>query len=83
MLSCLVPTHFHADAIKQDRYAIQANSGNLILHGNEFQKDGNQVLLGSGVSKAAIVGNMFTGATRILDQGSKHKQIGLNVADDT
>ena len=60
--------------------AIIANSGNVIVNSNEFQQAGNQIVLNAGVSKAVVVGNIFTGAQSIVDD-ARFSQIGLNVAD--
>ena len=60
--------------------AIIADSGNVIINGNEFQQSGNHIVLNAGVSKAVVVGNIFTGAQTSVDN-AQHSQIGLNVAD--
>ncbi len=66
---------------KNGSAAILAEGGNLILQGNDFQATGTQVELSASVSKAVIIGNIFTGAERIIDHGAKNVQKGLNAAD--
>lgn len=70
------------DGPKQDqgRYAIQVTgTGKLVLQGNDFQQDGNQVHIDSN-AKAVIVGNTVKGDIRIKSKApDSHTQIGLNL----
>ena len=55
-------------------------AGSILCRGNEFQQSGNHVVINAGVSKAVVVGNIFTGLATIVNNCA-HAQIGLN-ADD-
>lgn len=67
---------------KDNAPAIHAFGGSLIVMGNDFQQNGTQVILESGVEKAVIVGNVVTGQLNIVNNGMKRKpQIGFNAAD--
>jgi Pectate lyase superfamily protein len=61
-----------------DRAAIQAASGALLVQGCEFRRDLKQISLGSGVDRAVISGNLFTGSARIENGSNGDVQIGLN-----
>jgi len=67
------------DAQKQGEYAIVANAGAIQISNCDFQQDGNQIQLGSGVKRATVVGNIFQGTERIQNN-SPNAQIGLNAA---
>lgn len=69
------------DRNREGRHAIQAESGNLIVDGSEFQEDKPQVELGENVRHATITGNIFTGPARIANH-SKHSVIISNNAGD-
>ena len=67
---------------KDGRAAIRAYAGNLVLRGNTFEQDKVQVELGSGVAKAAIVGNVVKGKYRVKVASTETRvQAGLNVDD--
>ena len=73
------------DAYNNDEYAIVANgTGTVIVRGTEFQHSGNQISLGPQLGKAVIVGNVFTGTTRIagVQPNNVRFQVGLNAADE-
>ena len=69
------------DRNKEGCHAIQASGGTVLVRGCEFRSDAPQVELGSGVRRAVIAENVFTGAERITNHGAKSVQIGLNAAD--
>ena len=70
------------DAENKGKFAIQVNgTGSVLVRGSEFQQDGNQVSLDSTVRRAVIVGNLLTGRERLVNNGAKSVQIGLNAAD--
>jgi len=73
-------TFSYWDAVKAGRYAIQAQGGNVFVNSNDFQMDGNQVLLESSVSKAVISANIVKGKVRIETNGA-NSQVALNVGD--
>jgi len=69
------------DADGKGRYAIQAaGSGNLLVRGCDFQKDGNQVQMQGSLRRAVIAGNVIMGRERIQDGGVGNLQKGLNAA---
>jgi hypothetical protein len=63
-----------------DRAAIQAASGTLLVQGCEFRRDLKHISLGSGVDRAIISGNLFTGPARVDNASNGDVQIGLNSA---
>jgi hypothetical protein len=62
------------------RAAIQASSGSVLLRGCEFLENKPHVLLGEGVSRAVISGNLFAGPAQIQNNSPNDVQIGLNAA---
>ena len=52
-----------------------------MCRGNEFQQPGNQIVINAGVSKAVVVGNVFTGKQSVVSHIAR-AQIGLNANDD-
>lgn len=62
------------------RAAIQASSGSVLLRGCEFLENKPHVLLGEGVSRAVISGNLFAGPAQIQSNSPNDVQIGLNAA---
>jgi len=69
------------DRNREGRHAIQAESGNLIVNGCEFQEDKPQVELGEKVRRATISANIITGPLRITNH-SQHKVVISNNADE-
>ena len=70
------------DAGKRGYAAIAINgTGSLSVRGSEFQQSGAQIEMGGQVRRAVVVGNMFTGAERIVGK-AKSMQVGLNAADE-
>ncbi len=67
---------------KDGRAAIRAlGTGSLILQGNTFSDDKNQVEIGPDMKKAVIMGNILTGSERItVVNNATNVQIGLNAA---
>ena len=64
---------------KDGRAAISADGGALVLQGNTFAQDKQQVALGTGVKKAIILGNILAGAQRISVASNRtNAQIGYN-----
>jgi hypothetical protein len=66
------------DAAKT-RYALQVESGTVLIRGCEFRADRPQVRLGEGVKRAVVSDNVLTGATRILDESKGTVSITGNV----
>ena len=64
-----------------DRYAIQVDSGTVLVRGCEFRQDRPQIRLGEGVRRAIITENLFTGSQRIINQSEGNVQLGFNVSD--
>ena len=70
------------DAGEKGYAAIAINgTGSLSVRGSEFQQSGNQIEVGPQVRRAVVVGNLFTGAERIIGR-AKSMQVGLNAADE-
>ena len=70
------------DHKKEGCYALQVESGSVIVRGCEFQKDRPQVLLGPAVKRAVITGNIVRGKLRITDQSSGNVVVKDNVSDE-
>lgn len=60
------------------RPALEAVGGALIVQGCNFTKGGKHVVLGQGVTSAAIVGNRFAAEPRIENGSEGGVEIGLN-----
>jgi len=69
------------DADNTGRAAIQVSgAGSVIIQGNEFQENKAQINLAPEVTRATIVGNLFTGTENIKYTAKSSIQIGLNAA---
>ena len=66
-----------------DRAAIQAASGSLLVRGCDFRQNSPHIWLGEGVDRAVITANLFTGPAKIENASKKDVQIGLNVASSS
>jgi len=75
-------TFMQWDRGKEGRAAIQASGGTLLVRGCEFRTDAAQVEIGEEVRRAVIVGNVFTGPSRIENRSSHAVEIGLNASTD-
>ncbi len=64
-----------------DRYAIQVDSGTVLVRGCEFRQDRPQIRLGENVSRAIITENLFKGSERIVNQSEGNVQLGFNVSN--
>jgi len=71
------------DRNKEDRAALQADGGTVLIRGCEFQQDRPQISLGPKVSRAVVTGNIFKGATRISNHSNGNVVIEANIADET
>ena len=60
--------------------AIQFRAGKLLLSGNNFHQDKNQVELGEGTT-AVVSGNIFSGEKHWVDHGAKNIQEVANAFD--
>ena len=63
-----------------DRAAIQAASGSVLIQGCEFRQNKQHILLGKGVDRAIVTGNLFSGPVRIQNDSGNDAQIGFNAA---
>jgi hypothetical protein len=63
-----------------DRAAIQAASGSILIQGCEFRQNKQHILLGKGVDRAVVTGNLFSGPAKIQNDSGKDAQIGFNAA---
>ncbi|HEY3864440.1 MAG TPA: glycosyl hydrolase family 28-related protein [Verrucomicrobiae bacterium] len=66
------------DHKNENRAAIQATGGNVLVRGCEFQKDKPQVDLGAGVRRAVISDNIIRGKLKIANHSSRKFQIHDN-----
>ena len=64
----------------EDRAAIQASSGSLLVRGCEFRQKKRHIALGESVERAVITGNLFDGPAQIENSSKMDVQIGLNAA---
>ncbi len=62
------------------RAAVQAASGSVLIQGCEFLENKPHLLLGEGVSRAVVTGNLFRGPAQIENRSRGDVQIGLNAA---
>ena len=60
---------------REDRAAIQASSGSLLVRGCEFRQRKRHVSLGKSVERAVITGNLFEGPAQIENASSMDVQI--------
>jgi len=74
-------TFVHWDRKKEGRHAIQAEGGNLLVCGCEFQENKPQVEIGQAVRKAVITGNIVTGKMRVTNQSKNSVMISNNACD--
>ena len=69
------------DAKKENRHAIQAASGTVLVRGCEFRAARPQIELGEGIRRAVITGNVISGPTRITNRSKGKVQIANNAGD--
>ena len=75
-------TFVHWDRNKEGRYAIQAEGGNLLVRGCEFQENKPQVEIGARVRKAVITENIIKGKLRVANNSSGVVIVKDNASDD-
>lgn len=75
-------TFYQWDGRNENRHAIQADGGSVIVRGCEFHENKPQVELGTGVRRAVITGNLFGGRERITNNSSGNAVIANNVSDE-
>jgi hypothetical protein len=66
----------------EERAAIQASSGSLLVRGCEFRQRKRHISLGKSVERAVITGNLFEGPAQVDNASSMDVQIGLNAASN-
>jgi hypothetical protein len=69
------------DSKKENRAALQARGGTLMVRGCEFQASKPQVELGEGVKRAVITGNILRGKERITNHSKGTVEISGNAGD--
>lgn len=69
------------DSKREGRYAIQVESGTVLIRGCEFRENKAQIELGEAVRRAVITGNVITGAIRISNKSKGSVQIGDNAGE--
>ena len=72
----------HWDRKKEGRHAIQAEGGNLVVRGCEFQEDKPQIEIAPGVRKAVVTGNIIKGRLRVANNSSGVVIVKDNASDD-
>ncbi len=70
------------DRKKEDRAALQVQSGSVIVRGCEFQADRPQISLATTVRRAVITDNLLKGTARISNQSTGKVIISNNAADE-
>ncbi len=70
------------DRNKENRCAIQAASGSLLVRGCEFREDKPQIDLGEKVRRAVISGNIITGKLRVVNHGKLDVKLDDNASDE-
>jgi hypothetical protein len=75
-------TFVHWDSKKEGRHALQAEGGNLIVRGCEFQENKPQVEIGAAVRKAVITENLIKGQLRVVNNSSGVVIVKDNASDD-
>ncbi|HVU08348.1 MAG TPA: glycosyl hydrolase family 28-related protein [Verrucomicrobiae bacterium] len=69
------------DRNKENRAAIQADSGTVLIRGCEFRENKPQVELGESVRRAVVSDNIFTGKTQISNHSKRDVSLNNNVGD--
>lgn len=70
------------DRNKEGRHAIQAEGGNLLVRGCEFQEDKPQVEIGAAVRKALVTDNIIKGKLRVVNRSGGVVSLRDNASDD-
>jgi len=65
---------------REERAAIQATSGSLLVRGCEFRQRKRHIFLGKSVERAVITDNLFDGPAQIENASSMDVQIGFNAS---
>ena len=68
---------------RKDRAAIQVSGGSALIRGCDFRQNQPHIVLGEGVDRAVITGNLFTGPAQIRNASTRDVQIGMNSALST
>lgn len=75
-------TFVHWDRNKEGRHAIQAEGGNLLVRGCEFQENKPQIEIGLAVRKAVVTENLIKGKLRVANSSSGVVILKDNASDD-
>lgn len=75
-------TFVHWDHNNEGRAALQADSGNVLVRGCEFQQDKPQVQLGTLCRRVVVTDNVITGKVRISNASKGNVQIANNTSDE-
>jgi hypothetical protein len=70
------------DHIKENRHALEVESGTLLVRGCEFQMNRPQIRLGAKVRRAVIADNVVTGKLQVTNDSGKPVALGSNVGDE-
>jgi hypothetical protein len=65
---------------REERAAIQATSGSLLVRGCEFRQRKRHIFLGKSVERTVITDNLFDGPAQIENASSMDVQIGFNAS---
>ena len=69
------------DRDHENRPALKAEAGTLLVRGCEFQADKPQIELGAGVRRAVVADNVMRGKLRIANHSTNSVQIANNAPD--
>ena len=75
-------TFVHWDSKKEGRHALQFESGNVIVHGCEFQENKPQIELGESVRRAVVTDNLIKGKQRVLNRSRGTVVLNNNASDE-
>jgi hypothetical protein len=67
-------------AHSNDRAAIQALSGSVLVKGCDFRQNSPHLQIGQGVERAVVSANLFTGPAQIQNLSNKAVEIAFNAA---
>lgn len=70
------------DRNSEGRAAIQAEGGNVLVRGCEFQENKPQVTLGAGVRRAVITGNIVRGKLNVANESKGSVVVNDNAGDE-
>ncbi len=70
------------DHNREDRHALDVESGTVLVRGCEFQMNRPQIRLGEKVRRAVIADNVINGKLRVTNQSGKSLALDSNISDE-